>query len=139
MVITGTSAVRRLLVVLVALAVGVVGLTLSGTTSADGESFPAPTPPAKCGKGARPEAGIQGRVPLSDYVSGRVGQGYRCNAKPLAQQGQTGGFKVLRYQDSRGNTCAFYDSTLFFPKDVLYNAAEGLGVVVLDMNNPKKP
>jgi hypothetical protein len=46
---------------------------------------------------------------------------------------------VLRYKDARGNVCAFYDSTLLFPKDVLYNAAEGLGVVVLDMNRPRKP
>ena len=57
----------------------------------------------------------------------------------MAHQGRTGGFKVLRYKDSRGNVCAFYDSTLIFPKDVLYNAAEGLGVVVLDMNRPRKP
>ena len=139
MVITGTSAARRLLVVLVALAVGVVGLTLSGVMSATGDSVPAVTPAAKCGKGARPETSIQGRVPLADYTSGRVNQGYWCNAKPLAHQGQTGGFKVLRYKDSKGNVCAFYDSTLIFPKDVLYNAAQGLGVVVLDMNKPKKP
>ncbi|GAB3263761.1 LVIVD repeat-containing protein [Nocardioides dilutus] len=139
MVITGTAALRRLLVVLVALAVGVVGLTLTGVTPADGEAFPAATPPATCGPGARPETGIQGRVPLSDYTSGRVAQGYRCNTRPLARQGKTGGFKVLRYQDAAGHTCAFYDSTLLFPKDVLYNAAEGLGVVVLDMDDPKQP
>ena len=121
MVITGTSAVRRLLVVLVALAVGVTGFTLSGVMSAQGDSVPAVTPPAKCGKGARPETGVQGRVPLADYTSGRVSQGYRCNTKPLAHQGTTGGFKVLRYKDSAGRVCAFYDSTLLFPKDVLYN------------------
>ena len=80
----------------------VVGLTLSGVTSAEGDPFPAATPPATCGPGARPETGIQGRVPLADYASGRVGQGYRCNTKPLARQGTTGGFKVLRYRDSRG-------------------------------------
>jgi len=139
MVITGTSAVRRLLVVLVALAVGVTGFTLSGVLSAQGDSVPAVTPAAKCGKGARPETGLQGRVPTADYLSGRVSQGYRCNTKPLAHQGTTGGFKVLRYKDSAGRVCAFYDSTLLFPKDVLYNAAQGLGVVVLDMSNPKKP
>ena len=139
MTVTGTTALRRLLVVLLAIALAVTGITISGVMSAQGESLPAATPPAKCGPGARPETGIQGRVPLADYVSGRVGQGYRCNTRPVAQQGQTGGFKVLRYKDSRGNVCAFYDSTLLFPKDVLYNAAEGLGVVVLDMNKPKKP
>lgn len=139
MVVTGTPAVRRLLVVLVALAVGVAGLTLSNVMSATGDSVPAVTPAAQCGKGAKPETSIQGRVPLADYVSGRVLDGYQCNAKVVGRQGQTGGFKVLRYKDSQGNVCAFYDSTLLFPKDVLYNAAEGLGVVVLDMNRPKKP
>jgi hypothetical protein len=139
MVITGTSASRRLLVVMVALAVGVSALTLTGVMSATGDSVPAVTPAATCGKGARPETGVQGRVPLTDYTSGRVLQGYRCNTRPLAHQGQTGGFKVHRYKDSRGNVCAYYDSTLIFPKDVLYNAAEGLGVVVLDMNRPRKP
>ena len=139
MVITGMPAVRRLLVVLVALAVGVVGLTLSGVTVGAGRPAARRDAAGDCGPGARPETGIQGRVPLADYASGRASQGYRCNTKPLAHQGTTGGFKVLRYRDAQGNTCAFYDSTLLFPKDVLYNAAEGLGVVVLDMNNPKKP
>ena len=64
MVITGMPAVRRLLVVMVALAVGIVGLTLSGVMSAQGDPLPAATPPAVCGPGARPETGIQGRVPL---------------------------------------------------------------------------
>jgi hypothetical protein len=35
----------------------------------------------------------------------------------VSHQGRTGGFKVLRYTDARGHTCAFYDSTLLFPKD----------------------
>ncbi len=35
--------------------------------------------------------------------------------------------------------CAYYDSTLLFPKDVLMNAAEGLGVIVLDMSDPSQP
>jgi hypothetical protein len=139
MAVTGTAALRRLLVVLVALALATAGFTLSGVGSATGDAVPAVTPAATCGKGAKPETSIQGRVPLADYTSGRVLQGYQCNAKAVGRQGQTGGFKVLRYRDARGNVCAFYDSTLLFPKDVLYNAAEGLGVVVLDMNRPKKP
>ena len=41
---------------------------------------------------------------------------------------------MLRYTDSRGHTCAFYDSTLLFPKDVAATSGPGgLGVVVLDM------
>ena len=61
----------------------------------------------------------------SDYTSGRAAQGYQCNTRQVAHQGTTGGFKVLRYRDSKGHVCAFYDSTLLFPKDVLYNAVEG--------------
>ena len=134
-----TPALRRLLVAALALVVGVLGLTLTGVISATGESFPAATPRAKCGPGAKPETGIQGRVPRADYTSGRVEKGYRCNTRLVSAQGSTGGFKVLRYRDSKGHTCAFYDSTLLFPKDVLFNAAKGLGVVVLDMSNPTSP
>lgn len=78
-------------------------------------------------------------MPQSDYDSGRVEQGYRCNTREVARQGRTGGFKTIRYRDEAGHVCAFYDSTLLFPKDLLMNAAEGQGVVVLDMSNPRKP
>ena len=132
-------ALRRLGVVLAALVVGVVGVSLSGAMSATGREFAAPTPQGPCGPGARPETDIQGRVPQADYDSGRVKRGYRCNTVPVSHQGSTGGFKVLRYTDAKGNTCAFYDSTLLFPKDVLFNAAKGLGVVVLNMNDPAHP
>jgi hypothetical protein len=134
-----TPALRRLGVVLAALLVGLGGLGLSGLVSASGQSFPAATPQGTCGPGARPETGIQGRVPLADYTSGRVDRGYRCNTRQVAHQGSTGGFKVLRYTDRRGHTCAFYDSTLLFPKDLLFNAAKGLGVIVLDMDDPRHP
>ena len=134
-----TPAVRRLVVVLVTLAVALAGFALSGVVTATGRSFPAATPRAHCGPGARPETGIQGRVPLADYTSGRYRRGYRCNTAQVSHQGSTGGFKVLRYTDVRGHTCAFYDSTLLFPKDVLFNAARGLGVVVLDMDDPAHP
>jgi hypothetical protein len=78
-------------------------------------------------------------VPAADYASGRYRRGYRCNTVEVAHQGGSGGFKVLRYRDSNGNVCAFYDSTLLFPRDVLFNATQGLGVVVLDMNDPAHP
>ncbi len=132
-------AVRRLLVVVGTLLLAVTGVTVTGVLSATGDTFPAPTPRAECGPGARPETSIQGRVPQADYDSGRFRRGYRCNTRPVAHEGTTGGFKVQRYTDRRGNTCAYYDSTLLFPKDILMNAAEGLGVVVLDMNRPHRP
>ncbi len=134
-------ALRRLGVVLAALAVGLAGLTLSGVMSATGSSFPAATPEATCGPGARPETTIQGRVPQSDYDSGRAARGYRCNTRQVSHQGRTGGFKVLRYTDAKGHTCAFYDSTLLFPKDApfQFTSGAGLGVVVLAMDDPANP
>ena len=121
----------------VAAAVGTGGLVAA--TGEDAARLPDAVPVADCGPGSAPETGLQGRVPKADYTSGRAAQGYRCNTRPLAHQGTTGGFKVHRYRDASGRTCAFYDSTLLFPKVVLYNAAEGLGVVVLDMSKPRQP
>ena len=135
------AALRRLAVVVASLAVGLGGLTLSGVMTATGSPFPAATPEATCGPGARPETGIQGRVPRRDYDSGRAAKGYRCNTRAVSHQGRTGGFKVLRYTDARGHTCAFYDSTLLFPKDApfQFTSGRGLGVVVLDMDHPRQP
>jgi hypothetical protein len=110
-----------------------------------GEAAPpisnAAVPRAKCGPGALPETSTQGRVPTADYKSGRVKQGYRCNTVQVGHQGSSGGFKTLRYTDSQGHVCAFYDSTLTIPRDVVSNtlSGDGLGVVVLDMTNPAKP
>lgn len=133
-------ALRRLLVVVTALAVACVGLSLSGVLSATGTSFPAATPQGPCrGPQDALETDIQGRVPTADFTNGRYQRGYRCNTVEVAHQGGSGGFKVIRYRDSQGNVCAFYDSTLLFPRDVLFNATEGLGVVVLDMNDPAHP
>jgi hypothetical protein len=137
------AAVRRLVVALLAVVLTAAGVSVSGVLSATGSSFPPATPQAHCGPGARPETAIQGRVPQRDYDSGRVRRGYRCNTVPVAHHGRTGGFKVLRYTDARGHTCAFYDSTLLFPKDVaqnvLANSGRGIGVVVLAMDDPAHP
>jgi hypothetical protein len=116
------------------------GGVLAATTYGADYTFPSPTPRADCGPGARPETAAQGRVPSADYRSGRVTRGYRCNTRPVAHFGVTGGFKVQRYVDRRGNACAYYDSTAVLPKDVLAGlAGPGLGVVVLDMKDPARP
>jgi len=105
------------------------------------EPGPKAVPRAKCGPGSLPETSIQGRVPKADYSSGRADKGYRCNTRLVSHQGTSGGFKTLRYTDKKGNTCAYYDSTLLVGRDVVNNLLTGdpLGVVVLDMNNPRKP
>jgi hypothetical protein len=101
-----------------------------------------PSPRADCGPGSRPETGIQGRVSPEDHESGRAAKGFTCNTelvgahtKPSAQ-GTVGGFKVERYVDAAGHDCAYYDTTLMWPTNLL--DAEG-GVNVLDMSNPAKP
>ena len=132
------AAVRRLLLAVVSIAL-VAAATTWSVSGAEGRDYAKPVPRAECGPGARPETGRQGRVPTRDYTSGRAARGYRCNTRPVAHQGTTGGFKVLRYTDAAGHTCAFYDSTALFPKDVLFNAAQGLGVIVLDMSDPRHP
>ncbi|HET6816126.1 MAG TPA: hypothetical protein VFH66_02735 [Mycobacteriales bacterium] len=126
---------RRLVAASVAVATAAVL-----THSAVGAS-PVPTPPAltdvACDAGSMPEA-TQGRVPAADYSTGRAAQGYTCNTQAVGHYGKTGGFKVLRYVDNAGHVCAYYDSTLLFPKDAVTNA-EGPGVFVLDMTDPTKP
>ncbi|CAN5433941.1 hypothetical protein BH09ACT12_BH09ACT12_02430 [soil metagenome] len=132
-------ALRQLVLTMVLAACGAVVLVAVDGVSAEVDRFPAATPAADCGPGSRPETGVQGRVPSSDYASGRAARGYRCNTRKVGHQGSTGGFKVLRYTDRRGNTCAYYDSTRTFPADILEQAQSGLGVVVLNMTRPRAP
>ncbi|HEY1117767.1 MAG TPA: hypothetical protein VGE43_08685 [Acidimicrobiales bacterium] len=118
----------------------VLGLSLGGGALVSADSaFPKPVPEADCGPGSRPETDIQGRVPLADYVSGRAAEGYTCNTRQIAHEGGSGGFKVLRYTDEQGRTCAYYDNTLIVPRDVLGNLTTGEGTVVLDMTDPRRP
>ncbi len=135
------AAVRRLLLV-GSLCAG-LALTWSVTSAFSAESPERlPVPLADCGPGSLPETAAQGRVPKADYTSGRYQQGYLCNTEEVAHEGVSGGFKTLRYTDSQGNTCAFYDSTaLVPPTSTLSNllTGGGIGVVVLDMNDPAHP
>jgi hypothetical protein len=95
-----------------------------------------PTPQGTCGSGSRPETDVQGRVPAADYASGRAAEGYTCNTEQVYRDGTAGGYKVHRYTDAAGRSCAFYDSTLLFPKDV---AEDIPGTYVLDMTDSANP
>jgi hypothetical protein len=97
------------------------------------------TPRADCGPGSRPEPGMQGRVPKEEVDSGRATDGYRCNISVVGQSGSTGGFRVHRYIDETGRECAYYDTTLLFPTNVLSLSLEPTGVAVLDMSDPSNP
>ncbi len=99
-------------------------------------------PKASCGPGSLPETGIQGRVSREDADSGRSALGYTCNTVMAGSYtipdavGTVGGFKVERYTDAAGHDCAFYDSTLLFPTNLIDNQG---GVKVLDMTDPTHP
>jgi len=77
---------------------------------------------------------VDGRVP-----NGSPPSGFYCNLDQVAHQGNTGGFKTLRYTDDSGHTCAFYDTALLFPINALKLDSNGLGVAVLDMSDPGHP
>jgi hypothetical protein len=129
------------MVLSVALALA-VGLLLVPGSASDAVDEPPlrPTPQAACNKASQPETAIQGRVPRRDYTSGRAAAGYTCNTRMVSRFGKSGGFKVFRYVDRAGRTCAVYDSTLLFPVDVPFNIGrEGTGTVVLNMRDPRKP
>ena len=98
----------------------------------------APTPDGPCGPGSKPEA-IQGRVPAADYASGRAAQGYTCNTEELSHFGTTGGYRTYQYTDRAGHKCAFYDTTLLFPGNVVSGGSNLTGVWVLDMTDPVHP
>ncbi len=97
---------------------------------------------AECGPGSNPEIGIQGRVSRAEQDNGRAAEGYTCNTELVGSYtapnpiGTVGGFKVLRYVDESGNECAYYDTTLMYPTNILDADA---GVNVLDMSNPSAP
>lgn len=112
----------------------------SGSTSITAQQ--AATPQANCGPGSRPETGMQGRVSQEDHDSGRAAAGFICNMQLVGSQvapianGTVGGFKTHRYVDPQGNECAYYDSTLLFPTNLVDGQA---GVKVLDMSDPTNP
>ena len=95
-----------------------------------------------CGPGSKPETGLQGRVSRADHESGRTAAGFTCNTELVGEytkpspQGTVGGFKVERYVDESGRECAYYDSTILFPTNLVDLE---VGVNVLDMSDPAHP
>lgn len=85
---------------------------------------------------------MQGRIPLEDHRSGRAASGYTCNTEIVgairkeSSFGTVGGFKVERYVDRAGRECAYYDTTLLYPTNILDQ--EG-GVSVVDLSDPTRP
>jgi hypothetical protein len=129
-------------VVCAAVAVMLLGCGGGSGDEARPEVPPGPTPKAVCGPGSNPETGMQGRVSRDEHRSGRAAEGYTCNTEVVGTFfdrnpiGTVGGFKVERYVDSSGRECAYYDTTLLFPTNLLDLQ---IGVNVLDMSDPTKP
>ncbi|MFN2522157.1 MAG: LVIVD repeat-containing protein [Mycobacteriales bacterium] len=119
------------------LAATALSLLAFASPSFAADAYP-PTPDVPCDAGSLPET-TQGRVPLAEVTSGRAAKGYTCNARELGHFGQTGGFRVESYVDKAGHVCAYYDTTLLFPKDSLKQGVEGTGTYVMDMSDPAHP
>lgn len=130
---------------------GCFGGSDSSSSSAGGRTAPSQvvdglnvtaTPQGRCGPGARPETGMQGRVSQADHDAGLAAAGFACNTQmvgsfaPERVIGTVGGFKVERYRDKSGRECAYADSTLLFPTNILDLE---LGVNVFDMSDPTNP
>jgi hypothetical protein len=73
-------------------------------------------------------------VPTEDLRSGRVKLGYYCNAHVVSRLESGGGYRVERYVDRSGRTCAFFDAGAV---NVVHPVP--LGVSVVDMRNPARP
>lgn len=130
----------------ISLSIALGGLSACGGGTTNSPAIPAvtevATPKAVCGPGSKQETGLQGRVSQEDHDSGLAAQGFSCNTELVGSYivpnaiGTVGGFKVERYVDASGNECAYYDSTLLFPSNLLDS---NVGVNVLDMSDPANP
>jgi hypothetical protein len=130
----------------ISLMIALGGLSACGGGTTNSPGIPAvaevATPKAVCGPGSNQETGLQGRVSQEDHDSGLAAQGFSCNTELVGSYivpnaiGTVGGFKVERYVDASGNECAYYDSTLLFPSNLL---DRNIGVNVLDMSDPANP
>jgi hypothetical protein len=101
----------------------------------------APVPKAKCGPGSQPlDDPIQGRVSQEDVNSPQAARGWTCNLTQRGTSPTPGGFRVWRYEDRSHHFCAFYDSSLPSPANIVSLAAVPTqGVIVLDMSDPAHP
>ncbi|HEU0196764.1 MAG TPA: hypothetical protein VFQ88_06060 [Nevskiaceae bacterium] len=103
----------------------------------------APVPPAECDPNwSHPLAGVQGRITAADLKLPQAKSGWTCNLKEVGHYGAIpGGFRVWRYTDVQGHTCAYYDSSFAGGPLALISLAGGPsdGVVVLDMDDPTRP
>ena len=126
------------------IATGMSGPGERPLASADGPFHVVPR--ARCQPGDKPDAGLQGQVPLTDRVSGRAAEGYYCNTRVVDQHEG----RVFASLDA-------YQHCLYAPDETWYGtathlagapvgqtawaqhsglgAATGVGIRVLDMSD----
>jgi len=98
------------------------------------------TPAIPCATGSRPLGGMQGRVTAAQIASAAGARGWTCNLSQVSNERTPGGFRVWRYLDRAGHTCAFYDTSLTAPLTVVSVAGgPSIGTAVVDMTNPARP
>lgn len=99
-----------------------------------------PVPAAQCDTNSHPLAGVQGRVPAAAVNSAAADQGWTCNLTKVANYSTPGGFRVWRYTDKQGHTCAYYDTSFIAPLNIVSVAGgPSFGVFVLNMDDPAHP
>lgn len=99
-----------------------------------------PVPRAECDRDSHPLAGVQGRVTAADMNSPDADEGWTCNLMEVGHHLTPGGFRVWRYTDHLGHTCAYYDTSFMAPANIVSIAGgPSLGVVVLDMTDSAHP
>src|SRR2546423_9393958 len=112
-----------------ALAIAVLGdsaaVAVSSTVATAAESLTS----KRCGRGDRPETGVQGEVPAVDQVTGASRHGYRCNLRPVATNdlgGRGGDIQLTWYKQ-----CAYQT------RNKGPDASDS--VAGLDVSKPKTP
>lgn len=99
-----------------------------------------PVPQAECNADSHPLAGMQGRVPQEAVNSLEAAYGWTCNLSVVSHYPSPGGFRVWRYTDKAGHSCAYYDTSFTAPANIVSVAGgPSLGVIVLDMTDPANP
>ena len=103
----------------------------------EGRGRATPTRYRGCGRGAIPEPGLQGQVPLAEQRSGASRAGYRCNMKLIGEndiEARGANFQLAWYRD-----CAYVGSVGTREMQALGGGDELDGVAVLDVGDPRRP
>ena len=92
-------------------------------------AFAQAVPKATCGKGDRPESGLQGETTQAEVSSGANKTGFKCNADLVGQvQGEGASWQLAAWKN-----CAYYDQANGSTKPVQP------GTVVVDVSDPAHP